>query len=194
MKRIGIISENYPYESKAYRVLLENGFEKNQVQFLPLLKTIHSDYQNARRVVRFLTPELKTVKIDALIVVRDLDGLPTEEDKITERQLWFDTIEKGIEKTNCLFFLAIWELESIVLADINSFSKWCGKNVKVTFTGNPMFKDNPKEFLKQKSNEKYAESNAAEVFATLDFATVVKNHKGERSFQAFINQLAEILN
>ena len=194
MKRIGIISENYAYESKAYRVLLENGFEKNQVQFLPLLKTIDSDYQNARRVVRFLTPELKTVKIDALIIVRDLDGLPTETDKIAARQLWFDTIEKGIEKTNCLFFLAIWELESIVLADINSFSKWCGKNVKVTFTGNPMFKDNPKEFLKQKSNEKYAESNAAEVFARLDFATVVKNHKGERSFQAFINQLTEILN
>lgn len=193
MKRIGIISENYAYESKAYRILLEKRFDKAQAQFMPLLKTIDTDYQNPRRVVRFLKAELKTAKTDVLLICRDLDGVFTETDKITARQKWFDSIEKDVDNTVCLFFLAIAELESVVLADINGFSKWCGKNVKVSFSGNPMYKDNPKEFLKLKSDNKYNESKAAEIFASLDFEKVYQNHKGERSFQEFVNKLDEIL-
>ena len=193
MKRIGIISENYEYESKAYRILLEKRFDKSQVQFKLLLKTIDTDYQNAKRVIRFLKAELKTTKTDVLLVCRDLDGILTEEDKITKRQKWFETIETGVENQVCCFFLAIAELESIVLADIAGFSKWCGKNTNITFSNNPMYKDNPKEFLKLKSNGKYNESKAAEIFQILDFQTVYKNHKGTHSFQEFINKLDDIL-
>jgi hypothetical protein len=110
MKRIGIISENYVYESKAYRVLLEKRFDKAQAQFMPLLKTIDTDYQNPRRVVRFLKAELKTARTDILLICRDLDGVFTETDKITARQKWFDSIEKDVDNTACLFFLAITEL------------------------------------------------------------------------------------
>ena len=193
MKRIGIISENYEYESKAYRILLEKRFDKSQVQFKPLLKTIATDYQNAKRVIRFLKAELKTAKTDVLLICRDLDGVFTETDKITARQKWFDTIKKDVDNTICLFFLAIAELESIVLADMDSFSKWCGKNIKVTFTSNPMYKDDPKAFLKLKSNNKYSESKVEEVFAALDFEKVYKNHNGTYSFQEFINKLDDIL-
>ena len=192
MKRIGIISENYEYESKAYRVLLEKRY-KSQAQFIPLLKTIDTDYQNPKRVVRFLKAELKTAKTDMLLICRDLDGILTEEDKIEARQKWFDSIEKEIETPACLFFLAIAELETIVLADMKGFSTWCGKNVNATFSSNPMYKDNPKEFLKLKSKDKYNESKAPEVFAALDFDTVYQNHKGTRSFQEFINKLEGVL-
>ncbi len=193
MKRVGIISENYEYESKAYRVLLEKRFDKSKAQFKPLLKTIDTDYQNAKRVIRFLKAELKTSKTDVLLICRDLDGVFTETDKITARQKWFDTIENEVDNNTCLFFLAIAELESIVLADMDSFSKWCGKNVKVTFTSNPMFQNDPKAFLKFKSNNKYSESKAEEVFATLDFEKVYKNHNGAYSFQEFIDKLDDIL-
>ncbi len=194
MKRIGIISENFDHDSKAYRVLFEKKFTKSLVQFIPLLKTMATDFQNPKRVAKLLNADLKSAKLDGVIICRDLDGIITETAKIDARQKWFEVISNEVYTSKCLFFLVISELEALILADINTFSKWCGKNMMIPFSGNPLYHQNPKAFLKEKSKGKYDESKAVEIFSLLDVSIVAKNHSGTLSFDAFLDTLtAEII-
>ena len=48
-----------------------------------------------------------------------------------------------------------------------------------------------KKLTEKTQKGKYTENEAPKIFQTLDFKTVYNNHKGERSFQAFANELIE---
>ena len=91
-------------------------------------------------------------------------------------------------------FIVIYEQEALILADIQAFNTIY--KTAHTFTGNPLFKSEPKELLKQwtrKSKRKYEESDTPEIFQQLNFQKVYKNHKGENSFQSFIIALEKAI-
>ncbi|MEM6317725.1 MAG: DUF4276 family protein [Bacteroidota bacterium] len=195
MKRIGIISENFDNDSKSLRNLLSNRYSDKDVQFLPILSKFNGyQLERIRKLLVALKSEIITRKIDYLILMRDLDGLPSEIDEIKKRNTWFNKIEKGVSK-ECVRFLIIYELEALILADIDSFNKIY--QTKYQLKTSPKFQSEPKELLKKitfKSQRKYKESDTPEIFQQLNFQNLYQNHTGEHSFQSFIDELTTNLN
>ena len=116
--------------------------------------------------------------------MRDLDN----EAKRIKRNQWFDTIQKGTSANN-IFYLAVMELEALILADIDTFNKIYG--IKGQYTKNSKFETDPKQVLKDKTAQakrKYHPNDALEIFSKLNFDIVRKKHNGDDSFQAFIEK------
>ncbi len=90
-----------------------------------------------------------------------------------------------------IFFLAIYEMEALILADIDTFNRYYNLNYELD--KEPIEYEKPKEFLKEQSNYKYKTSHCIKIFEVADFEKIYENHKGEYSFQSFINRLDDVL-
>jgi hypothetical protein len=182
MKRIGIVGENFQNDSTAFCTFLSPQYE-GEIQFIPLLRALKGGYSNAKKVSNLLVSAIKNEALDYIICMRDLDkphNLPVCEQ-------WFGVINKEIAQRGILF-LAVMELEALILADIETFNEIY--NVKIQYRKNPIHQDDPKEFLTAKTfntKRKYDENHAKEIFTKLRFSQVYQKHQGERSFQDFIN-------
>ncbi len=191
MKRIGIVGENYDNDSKPLRNLLSRVFDKQEVLFIPILPKFRGNQlERIRKLIIALKSDIITKKIDYLILMRDLDGLPSESKKIETRNSWFKKVEDGISK-KCVRFLIIYELEALLLSDIATFNKIYSINYKLK--GKPKFQKDPKGTLKKLTahpKKTYHESHAADIFQELDHQKLVENHSGpEYSYEAFIKAL-----
>ncbi len=192
--KIGIISENYFNDSKAYKVLLDKhvfkkGKKKLNISFIPIGKKIEGTYLLTGKVVRIINTECKKKNLDFVIFAKDLDALSTDRRAI---QVLTKKIEQIAQQVSIkiLPFIVIFEQEALILADIKAFNKEYGTNS--SFSKDPKLQPNPKKLLKKltnKTKKKYKESDTPEIFQQLDFQTVFNNHKGENSFQSFIKEL-----
>ena len=190
--KIGVVGEHPSNDSEALCHLLRPLATEN-VQFTVMLHKMRGgQLDNESRFLNALESEYLEESFQYIIFIRDLDGLISEKNKIKNRDAWFEKADKLIENKG-IFFLAIAEMEALILADIGTFNKMYGLNVKPI--GNPMTSLKPKEDLQRFSYKakrgKYAENDAIDIFKSLNFKTVYNNHKGERSFQAFANELIE---
>lgn len=183
MKRIGIIGENFRNDACAFALLLTPQY-KDKVTFVPVLKSLKGGYNSASKIARMLPAEMDKNKLDAVICTHDLD----EHHKLGLWEKWFAEVNASIKKKGILY-LAVMELEALILSDIAIFNKIYG--VDIQYTKNPKNEPKPKEFLMAKtfkSKRKYDENHAEEIFRELRFANVKKQHNGEQSFQAFIKE------
>jgi hypothetical protein len=200
--KVGIVGEHPQNDSEALRHLLAPK-ACTDVQFIVITKRLHgSDLDDelnggaSKKFLRLLEVEMENENLSHVIFVRDLDGVLSEKGKVQIRDRWFNQANKTVEGKG-IFFLAIAEMEALILADIETFNRFYG--LKVQFSSNPMTvtQPHPKERLKQYSAQvkqgkgKYEENHAPEIFKSLVFLTVYKNHKGERSFQTFADELKE---
>ena len=195
MKRVGIISENYENDSKPLRHLLSRVFDKQKAVFIPILPKIEGNQlERIRKVLIALKSESVTKRLDCLILMRDLDGLPSESKKIALRNKWFKEIENGISK-KCIPFLIIYELEALMLADITTFNKIY--KIKYQPKGQPKFQKDPKDLLKKLTahpKKTYHESHAADIFQKINHQELLNNHSGKiYSYESFIDTLKKIL-
>ncbi|MFK7979490.1 MAG: DUF4276 family protein [Saprospiraceae bacterium] len=195
MKRIGIVGENFDNDSKPIRNLLNIVFEGKGI-FIPLLKTYEGNQlERVRKVTDSLNSEIENKNIDLIILVRDLDGLSSETEKIRRRNQWFSKIEKGAKK-KCIRFLIIYELEALILADITTFNKIY--KTKYQPKGKPKFQKDPKGLLKKltaRPKKTYHESHAADIFQKISHQELLKNHSGKAySYESFIKELENTLN
>ncbi len=191
--RIGIISENYEHDSKALKALLQKHTFKKEVIFIPICKTIEGDNLLTTKSARKINIDCKKYNINLVVLVKDLDGLPSDKKKIEGIS---SKIQKIAKNTNHMIipFIVIFEQEALILADIQAFNTVYQTNH--TFSGNPKFQSEPKELLKKytsNSKRKYKESDTPEIFQKLDFDKVYKSHKDENSFQSFIKALKKAL-
>jgi hypothetical protein len=190
--KIGVLGEHPSNDSEALCHLLRPLATEN-VQFVVILKKLRgSQFDNEQTFLKALKSEFLGEDFHHIILIRDLDGLLSEKPKIKMRDTWFNNANKFIENKG-IFFLAIAEMEALILADIETFNKMYGLSIKPI--GNPMMVSEPKEDLQRFSDKskrgKYAENNAPDIFKTLNFRTIYKNHKGERSFQTFADELKD---
>jgi hypothetical protein len=127
-----------------------------------------------------------------VIFIRDLDGVFSEKEKVTIRDKWFNRADKIIQNKG-FFFLAIAEMEALILSDMDKVNELY--KLKLKAINNPMTEKDPKKKLMQLTEKtkrgKYTENDAPSIFKELVFKTVYKNHKGERSFQTFADELKE---
>jgi len=195
MKRVGIIGENYENDSKPLRNLLSRVFDRQQAVFIPILPKIEGNQlERIRKLLIALKSEIIQKRLDCIILMRDLDGLPSESKKIGIRNKWFKAIDNGTTK-KCIPFLIIYELEALILADIATFNKMY--KTKYQPKGKPKFQKDPKDLLKKLTahpKKTYHESHAGEIFQKINHQTLIKNHIGkEYSYESFIDTLKKIL-
>lgn len=185
--KVGIVGENPQNDAEALQILL-NSVAQTDVEFSIKMGNFKGGQLDGDKFFRSLAVEADY--LDWIIFVRDLDGLLSESKKLIIKDLWFQKVNKNVDEKG-IFFLAIAEMEALILADIQTFNKIYGLNVKPV--GNPMADDDPKKTLRQLTEKtkrgKYTESEAPSIFKHLAFQTVYKNHKGDRSFQAFADEL-----
>lgn len=189
MIKVGIVSENFNHDSKAIRVLLEKRYDKRQIKFLPIVKRLEGDGLMGAKLKRLLKEEAEKKKLDFLLFIKDLDGLPSETEKVEKIEKWFSNFKHYPTKNN-LLFIPVYELESLILADFQTFAE--KYKIKKQFKGNPLFKEEPKEYLKNltaRTSNPYHETQIVEIFQALIFENVHENHHGDYSFQAFIETL-----
>ncbi|MFT6921709.1 MAG: hypothetical protein ACJA1C_000706 [Crocinitomicaceae bacterium] len=188
MKRVGIIGES-PNDTLPLCEILNREFGE-KAQFKVLLKRLKGGkLDSIASASRLIRSELKSSvgnrKYDLLVFVRDLDGFESETEKMKRVNLWYGTLSKLIPKH--VLLLNIQEVEALVLSDIDVFNTMY--NTKISFTGDPQKKANPKEFLKEqssKSNKKYRESDIGDLLPMLDFSKLTGKCK---SFEKFVNEL-----
>lgn len=188
--KIGVVGEHPSNDSESLCQLLRP-VANEHVQFTTILKKIRgSQLDNERMFFNSLKSEFLGEDLQYIIFIRDLDGLFSQKSKIKERDEWFFKANKFIENKG-IFFLAIYEIEALILADIDGFNAYYGLKTKPV--GDPMTKSEPKEMLKKLTSKtqkgEYKESDALAIFKNLNLKNIYKNHKGERSFQAFIDEL-----
>jgi hypothetical protein len=181
MKRIGIIGENFRNDACAFALLLTPQY-KDKIIFVPILKSLKGGYNSASKIARMLPAEMDKNRLDGVICTHDLD----EHSRLALWEKWFADVNASIKKKGILY-LAVMELEALILADIAIFNDIYGADIQ--YPKNPKNEPKPKEFLMSKTfktKRKYDENHAEEIFAQLRFANILKQHNGENSFQKFI--------
>ena len=185
-------------DSNAIKRLIERQYESRQDLHIKVaIKNIRGSQLDkkgkpSRKVIKLLKREFQDKKFNFVIYVRDLDGLPSQKDKITERETWFRLLDEEAANGDGLFFLAIYQLESVVLADIDTFNEIY--KVKLTCNTHPMWKENPKKYLKngtKKVKYKYEEAHMTEIFENLNIEKARLKHKGLKSLNEFFQKLDE---
>lgn len=192
-RKIGIVSEHHIHDGKALQHLLEQVICEG-VQFMPIAKNFYgSDLDStSKSFVKALQSEWLSKGLEKIIFVRDADTVISEQILLKKHKCdkWFQQLNDSIDE-NGVFFLAIAEMEALILSDITNFNKLY--QLKIKSVGNPMKILDPKALLKKYSSKStrgsYEENHAPDIFKKLEFKTVYQNHQGERSFQAFADVL-----
>lgn len=186
MKKIALVGEA-PNDVDAIQGLLAKNFGERAV-FFPLLQRIRGSELDNQGTLRRLRIEYEDRQPDSVIFIRDLDGLETDKDyklKKAQKQTYFTKCKSVVNK-NALFLLNIYEIEALILADIDALNDFYQSNV--IFTNNTMSQVEPKEFLKQHC--KYKEADCPQLFLQLRFDFLQKNCL---YFADFIKKLTKIM-
>lgn len=185
--KVGIVGENIKNDSEALQTLLKS-VAAEDVEFTVYPKRFDGGQLDGDKFFRTL--EAESLFLDWIILVRDLDGLISDTKKLEIKDLWFNKANKRANNKG-IFFLAIYEMEALILSDIQKLNEYY--DLKLKPVGDPMNKKDPKEYLMKETAKtqkgKYEPKHAPKIFQILDFKTIYKNHKGERSFQAFADEL-----
>ncbi|MEO8146672.1 MAG: DUF4276 family protein [Bacteroidia bacterium] len=173
MIKIGLVGED-PNDTTSVKLLLLKKFGKS-VQFQTLLKNAYGYQLDNPKAIRIMQFQFKDAKCKFIIYIRDLDGFATEKQKVAEKQNWFYQLDKAANNKGILL-LNIWELEALILADIETFNRLYKSSIR--FKGDPTKQKEPKEFLAyntRNNQKKYRESDCPEIFEKLSLETVSKN-------------------
>jgi hypothetical protein len=127
--------------------------------------------------------------ISAIIFVRDLDSDENDKPATQKRLNWFEELRKPLP-LKTLLLLNVYELEALILADIETFNRLFSTSIK--FKGDPMAQKDPKEFLEhqtRRSKRKFTVSENPEIFKHLNFEQVKQKC---RYFKEFIRHLESL--
>ncbi len=139
---------------------------------------------------RFLRSEYESKKPDIVIFIRDLDALQNDVVQLEIRKQYFRDSNAVVNKKG-IYLLNIFEIEALLLADIDCFNKVYDSNLlKVS---DPMQIEEPKEYLKLATRKRiyaYNESHNPDLFSHLNFDTLIADCK---YFSNFINRFNTLL-
>jgi hypothetical protein len=184
---IGLIGEA-PNDTSSIKNLLSRKY--TDITFKTLLNNIHGSQLDNQKTKHLLRKEFEWEKPDAVIFVRDLDGLETDEGQMATRKGYFTDFNSVVNYKG-IYLLNIYEIEALILSDIATFNKVYG--TVLLQEKDPMLIIEPKEYLKKSTisqNAKYVESHNPEIFSYLRMDQLVANC---RYFSAFINRFEKAL-
>jgi len=187
MIKIGLIGED-PNDTESIKNLISQKHEGN-FAFKQLIKNKKGYQLDNKNVQNALKIEFDNYNPKIVLFIRDADALETEKAKIKKVYDWFLKLNNVVNQRGILL-INIYELEALILADIDTFNKIYKTNIK--FQGNIAYKKEPKEFLilKTRDNQKkYSESDCPKLFSKLKFDKIVLNSP---HFSKFIVELKKV--
>ena len=183
--KIALIGEA-PNDTQAIKNLLIKRYETGKYEFVFMLQRINGSNLDSQKTKRFLRVEFENQKPDLVIFIRDLDALLNDKSKLDERKFYFTEFNSVVDKKG-FYLLNIFEIEALILADIDSFNVLYQTNID-TFL-DVMLIQQPKELLKNASKH-YNESHNGAIFEKLEFDKVMEC----KYFNDFIVELDKYLN
>ncbi len=174
MLKIGLVGEA-PNDTKAIANLLKQKF--TNCEFVTLIENVRGANLDCQKNKHRLRKEFENKKPHFVVFIRDLDALEKDYIALEKRKEYF-TESKSVVDEKAIFLLNIYEIEALILSDVENFNKFYEINIE--FSGNPMLVVQPKEFLMQKS--KYRESDCPQLFETLNIEKITKNCKYFQEF------------
>ncbi len=192
-KKIGIIGEHPNNDSKALIALLQKYVLADWELKICDLKGLRGNrLDNYKDFQEMLLIEKTAEEYERFIIVRDLDSLEKDKVAIKQKEGWFRRI-KQIINDESYFFLVIYEIEALILCDMEGLNRFFQSNIQ--YEGIPIQEDDPKRLLMDATQNtakgKYEENMATPIFQKLDFYKIYDNHQGKYSFQTFADQLKE---
>jgi hypothetical protein len=185
MMRIGLVGEA-PNDTAAIQNLLSRNY--HHLDFVTLLNRINGSMLDNRKAIRrLLRIEYEDQKPDVIIFIRDLDSLENDKKAKRKRQEVFSYSNRIVNGIG-VHLLNIFELEALILADINTFNNFFDCSLS-EFT-DPMLIPMPKEVLIGASGNKFNESHNPELFNLLNLDIVKQNC---RYFAGFIKKFEKSL-
>ncbi len=189
MTKIGLIGED-PNDTESIQNLLLQKLN-GKASFLKLLKNKRGHQLNNNRTIAALNIEFSDKKPDFVIFIRDTDALITEKLKTKRVIDWYNDLSQKIKKS--ILLLNIYELESLIIADIENFNKIYGTTIKNN--RDVHYIKEPKEELIRKTRnnkKKYKESDCPDLFKSLNFETIRKNCQLFRNFLVDFEKLTKL--
>lgn len=189
MMQVGLFGES-PYDSNAVYNLLSKHYA-NRFKFVKL-STIKDAtiLERTGKMQKLLEAEIESnPNISAIIFVRDLDSDENDKPATQRRLKWFEELRKPLPR-RALLLLNVYELEALILADIETFNHLFHTSIK--FKGDPMAQKDPKEFLQhqtRRSKRKFTVSENPEIFNHLDFGQVRQNCRYFKEFAKALEAL-----
>lgn len=129
------------------------------------------DEQKTKHLIR---KEFDFEKPDIVVFCRDLDGLSNERDKKLKMQTYFNDMNRIVRQKG-VYLLSIFELETLILADIDKFNVEYECEIVINF--NPEEKEKSKDFLKeatQKKQKQFVEGHNASIIPKLDRTKIIQ--------------------
>lgn len=176
MIRIGMIGE-HPSDTKAIANLLNKKYAA-QVEFFSLVYDVHGSNLDNPKIKHQLRREYQIEKPDFVLFVRDLDGLEHHAEQLNSRKACFSEFNSVVDKKGILL-LNIFELEALLLTDIEVVNKYYG--TKVDHVEDCMIMESPKEFLRKKISS-YSTGHNPDLFALLDYKIVIAKCRYYKKF------------
>jgi hypothetical protein len=181
--KIGLVGEA-PNDTQSIKNLLISKYA--DLDFFFMLQRINGASLDSQKTKRFLRIEYETQKPDIVIFIRDLDAILPNRKKLYERKDYFTSSNRVVDKKG-IHLLHIYEIEALILADINTFNEIFKVDIKNV--DNVMKISEPKEYLRERASD-YNESKNPEIFEELVFDEVLSNCE---YFSRFINNFDKIL-
>jgi hypothetical protein len=175
MKRIGLIGEN-PNDTSAFRNLFSRQYP-GQFEFVPLIRNWTGgnldNIKESSNVMAQLRFEYRDQNPDFVVLIRDLDALESDTIQLSERLRRMYALAKAVTH-NAVFLLCIFEMETLLIADLDPVNVKYGTTLVYPSAGDPvdpMLKIDPKGFLI--NNCGYHQNDCPELFETIDFAKLL---------------------
>lgn len=180
MMKIGLVGEDPNDTDSLKNLLLQK--HNGEFSFIELLRNKRGHQLDNARTEAALKIEFEKKSPHYIVFIRDADGLPGHDEKIDKVNKWFQKLNHCVDKKGILL-INIYELEAMILADIQAFNKIY--RVKINFKANPMYKNEPKEFLIKKTfklNKQYSESHCPDIFKQLNFDIIFEKCEFFKTF------------
>jgi hypothetical protein len=165
--KIGLVGEA-PNDTMSIQNLLgkrySDGFE-----FVFLLNNISGSNLDNQKTSRLLRLEYESRRPKIVVFIRDLDSVLPNKNQILLRKKYFSDSNSIVNKCG-IFLLHVYEIEALILQDIETFnSKY---NVNVSKIEHVMKISEPKEELRKYSS-KYNESHNPDLFLLVNFDEIM---------------------
>ena len=181
--RIGLVGEN-SNDTKAIKSLLERMIDGG-CEFRQLFRNATGSLLDQAGGATRLRRDYELFQPDLVVFIRDLDALEEDKNAMRKRQEFFQRRNRTVDRKG-IFLLHVWEIEALILADVECFNQKFGTNLPQV--GDVMRIVFPKEYLQAEA--RYRESHCPELIAEANIENMRLNC---RYFQRFEDRLQERL-
>ena len=181
--RIGLVGEN-ANDTKAIRLLLERMIDV-PCEFRQLFRNATGSLLDQAGGATRLRRDYELFQPDLVVFIRDLDALEDDKEALRKRQDFFRRRNRTVDRKG-IFMLHIWEIEALILADVEYFNEKFETNLPQV--GDVMRIVCPKEYLQTVA--RYRESHCPELLGKADLEKMSLHC---RYFQRFGDRLQERL-